>query len=179
MDYKERALPKCAKCQMAVSMVWQWIALSHVTPVISDAFRVHNKKWHSFNTNCSEVVPNLYVTCVCVGMYSYFAVCKTKGVLACSFRESQRTCVPWVWGGSGVLGRASLAEQGCWWARSPQSLTTHHPVTCCLMLCGVPATAGRAKQQPRHRGDAAGSPRGGWLICNHRQADGTSWISNL
>lgn len=59
------------------------------------------------------------------------------------------------------------------------SQAINHPASCCHVLLNGPDTMQCEKRQPEHGGDIAGSSCRGWVICSHRQADGTSWISNL
>lgn len=78
-----------------------------------------------------QTVAGSCLTCtVCVRMhvgYNYFAVGKTKRVRSWSFREAESTCLPWVWGGSGGLGKPRRA--GCRAGRRRPILTLGQPFT--------------------------------------------------
>lgn len=144
------------------------------------AFAVGNKKWHSFNTGCTQVMPSLCILCVCVWCVR-FAVGKRWDLM---FLRSQVylgcSCLSWVWGGSGGLGRTNPEEQRCHSHSADPMLHKQFPsIQLLLGAMEWPRCSTVCETAVPARRRQAGSSHRGWVICSHRQADGTSWIANL
>lgn len=107
VDYEEIALPECMKCGMAFPWHGDESPCNTLCQ-LPDAFAVCNKKWHSFSTNCTQVIPSLCVLYLCV-LYILLLV-KHRGLM---FLRSQMYLPPLGLRGSGGLGWAVPEEHRC------------------------------------------------------------------